>query len=91
VNILIADSAAVLRGSDERGKRRAAARRPLLLFGDDRKKQVRGVLRVPIDLMQRRAAADDMVGNVFGIGRPADAGGHVGTRDLEADAVAAPK
>src|SRR6185312_10652439 len=56
---------------------------------DDRQQEMRWALGVVKDLVQRRAAGDDVVGHVFGVGRTGDAGRHVGARDLDADAMAA--
>src|SRR6476661_3124045 len=52
---------------------------------------MRGPLRIAIDLVQRGAAAADVVRHIFGIRRTTDTGWHVGTHDLQADAVAAPE
>src|SRR5262249_25536424 len=54
---------------------------------NDRQQQMRRPSRIVIDLVQRRSAAADVVGDVFGIGGAAHPGRHVGARDLHADAV----
>jgi hypothetical protein len=62
---------------------------PPLALRNDRQKQVRRPLGVVVDFVQRRAAGNDVIGHVFGVGCTADAGGHIGTRYLHADAMAA--
>src|SRR5262245_54302051 len=54
---------------------------------NDRQQQMGGPPRIVIDLVQRGAAAADVIGDVFGIGGAAHAGRHIGARDLHADAV----
>src|SRR5262245_36064352 len=55
---------------------------------NDRQQQLGGPPRIVVDLVQRRATAADVIGDVFSIGGTAHAGRHVGARDLHADTVA---
>src|SRR5215467_4346260 len=55
---------------------------------NDRQQQMGRPSRIVIDLVQRRSAAADVIGDVFGIGGAAHAGRHIGARDLHTDAVA---
>src|SRR5262245_15458975 len=54
---------------------------------NDRQQQMGRPPRIVIDLVQRRATAADVIGDVFGIGGPAHAGRHVGACDLHTDPV----
>ena len=52
---------------------------------------MRWPLPVVVDFVKRRLAADDVIGDIFGVGGTADSRRHVRACNIDADAMAAPE